>query len=523
MKTRVYILFLFLVAITGVILLEIIAGHSYEVLTEKVNEAHQNRIVIEQIEHIQQALPLLMIVADLIIGSGETYLQDDAQQEIVTLKQQLDSVAGYSLIKSRLPLLDEIKMRLDTISTQIRQAGELNELANMEKLSDLLNKFDNTSLELIQHLKSLHDNALTLIHYYDNQLLAEKEKQKITIYSVMALILLTFYMFTTLALRNIDSPIRMMTEAANRSLIHGKPFIANVTGSVEIKRLSKVMNSFIEQLESAVSNKTLALNKLELAHQKLIDTQLQLIQAEKLDTIGTLAAGVAHEVKNPLAIIQFGIDYIAHDRNIMKNEELMSVTEDIVNAVNRADLVIKSLLDFTSTTQEKFDITDINPVVTESVSLLKHELFKKNIELIIDLDNNLPPVEIDQNKIQQVLVNLIMNSIHAMDENGMLTIKTYTKSVKEISERNKLSLTDQHLIGDNAVVVETEDSGTGIPNDIIDDIFDPFFTTKWNGDGSGLGLTIVHNIVHLHDAIIKIKNRENRGVKATLIFRAAIV
>ena len=78
------------------------------------------------------------------------------------------------------------------------------------------------------------------------------------------------------------------------------------------------------------------------------------------------------------------------------------------------------------------------------------------------------------------------------------------------------------MIGNNAVVIETQDNGVGIPNDIIDNIFEPFFTTKWNGEGTGLGLTVVHNIVRLHKAIIDIKNKEDRGVNATLIFSAVM-
>lgn len=522
MTTRVYILFLFLTAITGIISFDIISGHSYDVLTDKVNEANQNLIAIQEIEHLQKHLPLLLIVADLIIGSSETYLQDEALQEIITLKHQLDSLARYSLVKSKLYLLDEINMQLDIISSQIEQAGEVIKFRNAEKLSILLNEFDNTSIELIKTLNSFHENSLILVHDYDTQLLIEKRKRKLTIYSAMAFLLSIFYFFTRLALRNIDSPIRLMTKAANNSLRHGKPYTANIKGSIEINRLSHVMSSFIGQLESAISKKTSALNKLELTHQELIDTQLQLIQAEKLETIGKLSAGIAHEVENPLAIIQLGIDYISKDRSVKINNELVSITKDVEDAVIRADSVIKSLLNFSATTQLKFNITDINPVVTESVSLLKHEILKKKINLTMHLTDNLPQVEIDHNKIQQVLVNLIMNAIHAMDENGVLMIKTYTIMAKEISESNKLSNTDQHLIGNNAVVIETEDNGTGIQNDIIDNIFEPFFTTKWKNEGTGLGLAVVQNIVCLHKAIIKIKNREHRGVNATLIFRAVI-
>ena len=230
MTTRVYILFLFLTAIMGIISFDIISGHSYDVLTDKVYEANQNLIVIEEIEHIQKHLPLLMIVADLIIGSSETYLQDDALQEIIMLKQQLDNVADYPLVKTKPYLLDEINMQLDIISSQIEQASEVIKFRNAEKLSILLNEFDNTSIELIKTLNLFHENSLILVHDFDTQLLIEKEKQKLTIYSAMALLLLIFYFFTRLALRNIDSPIRLMTEAANNSLRHGEPYTANIKG-----------------------------------------------------------------------------------------------------------------------------------------------------------------------------------------------------------------------------------------------------------------------------------------------------
>ncbi len=521
MTTRAYILFLFLTAIAGVIILDIIAGHSYDVLTNKGNEANQNRIAIEEIEHIQKHLPLLLIVADLIIGSSETYLQDDALLEISTLKKQLDNVTRYPLIQSRRSQLDKIKIQLDTISTQIVHAGELIKFGNTVDLYRLLTEFDHTSIDLIKTLNSFHENSIVIADNFDMQFLAEKDKKKFTIYSVMSLLLFIFYFFTNLALRNIDSPIRLMTEAANNSLNYGKPYTAHANGSVEVNKLSQAMSSFIGQLEYAVEKKTLAIEELKLTHQNLIDTQLQLVQAEKLETAGTLAAGVAHEVKNPLAIIQFGVEYIAKDKNI--NSQLASVIEEIEDAISRADSVIKSLLNFTEMKQLKFDITDINPVVTESVSLLKHEILKKNINLTLQLGENIPQVKMDQSKIQQVLVNLIMNAIHAMDKNGTLTIKTYAKTIEEITKNKTLSNTDQYLIGSNAVVIETEDNGTGISNDIIDKIFEPFFTMKWNGKGTGLGLTVVQNIVRLHKAVINIKNRKHKGVNAVLIFRAAII
>ncbi|HIF50906.1 MAG TPA: hypothetical protein EYQ42_05185 [Thiotrichaceae bacterium] len=520
MTTRAYILYLFLTAITGVITFDLVVGNSYDVLTNKGNEANQNRIVIEQIEHIQKHLPLILIVADLIIGSSETYLQDDALLEITTLKGQLDHVGRYALVQSSLSQLAVIDKQLDTISSQLVDAGKIIKTENKKNLTILLSKFDYTSLALIRTLNAFHESLRIQADHVDAQLVADKEKKKIIIYTMMSLLLILFFFFTHLALKNIDTPIRLMTTAANNALLFGQPYTAEINGSIEVNRLSQAMNSFIGKLESAIAKKTLVINKLKSTNQELIDTQLQLIQVEKLETTGTLAAGVAHEVKNPLAIIQFGIEYIAKDKHI--NSDLARVIDDIEDAVARADAVIKSLLDFTSMTQLKFDFTDINPVVTESISLLKHEILKKNINLTLELGDNLPQVEIDKNKIQQVLVNLTMNAIHAMDDNGVLSIKTYATTCKEISAIKNLSNTDQCLIGNNAVVIETEDNGIGISNEIIDKIFDPFFTMKWNGKGTGLGLTVVQNIVRLHKAVIKIKNRKHHGVNAVLIFRAPI-
>jgi signal transduction histidine kinase len=520
MTTRAYILCLFLTAITGVVSFDLITGNSYDVLTNKGKEANKNRIVIEEVEHIQKQLPLILIVADLIIGSSETYLQDNALLEIRTLKGQLDHVGHYALVQSTLSQLAVIDKQLDTISSQLVDAGKIIKTGNKNNLAILLSKFDYTSLALIRTLNAFHESLRIQADHFDAQFVADREKNKIIIYTMMLLLLIVFCFFTHLALKNIDTPIRLMTTAADNALLFGQPYTAKINGSIEVNRLSRAMNSFIGKLESAVAKKTLVISKLETTNKELIETQLQLIQAEKLETTGTLAAGVAHEVKNPLAIIQFGIEYIAKDKHI--NSNLAHVIDDIEDAIGRADAVIKSLLNFTSISQLKFDVTDINPVVTESISLLKHEILKKHINLTLELGDNLPQVKIDKNKIQQVLVNLIMNAIHAMDNNGVLSIKTYATTCKEISAIKNLSNTDQYLIGNNAVVIETEDNGTGISNEIIDKIFEPFVTMQLNGKGTGLGLTVVYNIVRLHKAIIKIKNRKHHGVNAALIFRDPI-
>lgn len=256
---------------------------------------------------------------------------------------------------------------------------------------------------------------------------------------------------------------------------------------------------------------------LQKRTEELEEAQLQLIQAEKMETIGMLAAGIAHEVKNPLAIIQLGVDYIVKSK---KDEDITEVTKDIEEAIVRADTVIKELLDFSASKQLNMKIVDLNPVIEESLLLVKHELMKKNIDVVVQYDENLPQVEIDQNKIEQVCINLLVNAINAMGEKGTLTIKTYSERVEKVADYFNLSRTGQLLLGDIGVVLDIEDDGSGILEDKLDKIFDPFFTTKQSGASIGLGLTVTQNIIRLHNAILNIKNKEDGGVRASVVFRA---
>jgi len=324
-----------------------------------------------------------------------------------------------------------------------------------------------------------------------------------------------------------------------RSLLSGVVFFAGIFLTLILsfyiqqiyKRTSIIQQTVVNRTrELSESNKKLVDIQDDLKKEKertdillqerteeLGEAQLQLIQAEKMETIGTLAAGVAHEVKNPLAIIQLGIDYI---RKSKKDEDVTEVTMDMEEAIFRADTVIKELLDFSASKQLKLEIVDLNPVIEESLLLVKHELMKKNINVDIEYGENLPKVEIDQNKIQQVCINLLVNAINAMDEKGRLTIKTYSERVEKVADYLNLSRTGQLLLGNIGVVLEIEDDGTGILDEKLDKIFEPFFTTKQSGKSIGLGLTVTQNIIRLHNAVLNIINKQDGGVRASVIFRS---
>jgi signal transduction histidine kinase len=263
---------------------------------------------------------------------------------------------------------------------------------------------------------------------------------------------------------------------------------------------------------------------LKVTHEELKATQLQLIQAEKLESVGRLAAGVAHEVKNPLAIIQLDVDYLT---NTLTNgdENIPIILQDINNAVKRADTVIKGLLNFSASREFLSEIEEFNFVVEQSLSLVKHELDRSHIYLVKELGEDLPPVRLDRNKIEQVFVNVLMNAIQAMPKGGTLTVKTYVKQFNggchprgHGAEPDKLA--DRLRVGDTVVVAEVEDTGTGIPENQFSKIFDPFFTTKPTGKGTGLGLTVTNKIIELHGGTIDIRNRKEGGVRVEVMLKA---
>jgi len=289
------------------------------------------------------------------------------------------------------------------------------------------------------------------------------------------------------------------------------------------KRTEEKVKQTYSELNRSEKMLAKALVDLKVAHEELKATQLQLIQAEKLESVGRLAAGVAHEVKNPLAIIQLDVDYLTNTLTD-SDENTPMILQDINNAVKRADSVIKGLLNFSASRESLSEIEELNSVIEQSLSLVKHELDRSHIHLVKELGEDLPPVRLDRNKIEQVFVNVLMNAIQAMPKGGTLTVKTYVKQFnggghpQGHGEPDKLA--DRLRVGDTVVVAEVEDTGTGIPENQLSKVFDPFFTTKQTGKGTGLGLTVTNKIIELHGGLIDIRNRKEGGVRVEVMLKA---
>jgi signal transduction histidine kinase len=221
-----------------------------------------------------------------------------------------------------------------------------------------------------------------------------------------------------------------------------------------------------------------------------------------MESVGRLAAGVAHEVKNPLAIILMGVDYLMKCLPSGEKSSL-EVIKDIGLAAKRADTVVRGLLDFSASERLDSELQDLNKVIEISLMLVKHEMIKKRIFLSKDLASPLPLLKLDKSKIEQVFINIFMNAIQAMNDGGSLLVRT--------------NLDKSHGAGQSWVVAEIEDSGCGISPDKLSKVFDPFYTTKPTGQGTGLGLSVSKKIVELHGGELRMSNRPEGGIRTKLM------
>jgi two-component system, NtrC family, sensor kinase len=224
----------------------------------------------------------------------------------------------------------------------------------------------------------------------------------------------------------------------------------------------------------------------------------QMSQTEKLTSLGLLAAGVAHEVNTPLAVISNYIQMLA--KQMPDGDPRHSIIEKIVKQTFRASEIVNNLLNFSRTGAGELADVDLNRVVEETLSLVAHPLKTSQIRVVKQLTDGLPPVRGSANKLQQVFLNLFLNARDAMPTGGMLEVRTAAHN--------------------GSVEIEVVDTGNGIPREHIHKIFDPFFTTKGTGRGTGLGLSVSYGIIKEHAGRIDVRSTPGRGTSFHVEFPA---
>jgi signal transduction histidine kinase len=266
----------------------------------------------------------------------------------------------------------------------------------------------------------------------------------------------------------------------------------------EVRKANTDLSASHEQLVSALS-------ALRATHVELQHTQLQLIEAAKMESVGRLAAGVAHEVKNPLMTLSMGADYF--QQLGPRNADEAALLNDMKEAVERAGRIINDLLDYARPRPLQLASEDLNAVIEDALKLVRSLCVTRRIQVVRELRPELPLVPVDRNKITQVFVNLFTNAIDAMREGGTLTVRTSAPVAANPPGEA------------GAVTVQVEDTGLGIRPEQLDKVFDPFFTTKPPGKGTGLGLAIVRKVIEFHEGSIHLANRPEGGARATIRFK----
>jgi len=223
----------------------------------------------------------------------------------------------------------------------------------------------------------------------------------------------------------------------------------------------------------------------------------RLILAERLSSLGELTAGVAHELRNPLAGIKINTQILLRKKDLPEMEKrLLDSTQEGIEKIQK---IVDDMLHFAKPKASHFKDTSINEVVEKSLAILQTKLKKGNITPLFLLGEGLPKIHIDAHQIQQVLINLMLNAIQAMGEGGTLTLRTFSGDGRRVG-------------------IEVKDTGIGISNSNLKRIFDPFFTTK--SEGTGLGLSISLKILENHGATIDVTSEEGKGSMFTIHFPA---
>jgi signal transduction histidine kinase/ActR/RegA family two-component response regulator len=251
--------------------------------------------------------------------------------------------------------------------------------------------------------------------------------------------------------------------------------------AVSRQDLREKLNERSEELASAIWRQ-------ELAHK-------QLLRSERLASVGKMAAGAAHEINNPLAVISGRAQMLLKTE---KDEKRASSLKLIVEQTHRASKILTDLMGFARPAMPKAEPVNLNTIIHQVLSMVENQLRLKNIEVARDLAEGLPRILADRRQLEQVFLNLVLNADHAMEDGGVLTVRT------SLSKDGK------------QVVAKFTDTGVGIPKEHLAQIFEPFYTTKEEGKGTGLGLSMSYGIIKSHEGTIAADSAEGKGTTFTI-------
>jgi signal transduction histidine kinase len=326
---------------------------------------------------------------------------------------------------------------------------------------------------------------------------------------ITVLAMLAAMLITSVVVRLSIGPIRELVVATGRVADGDYDCKVREGRHDEIGDLAASFNKMTADLKSS-RNALVEKELLEELVVELRETQEQLVQAGKLAAVGQLAAGVAHEINNPLAGIMGYAQLLSEKMRRREHDGItardvpkyLAYVENLEKQSQRCKQIVQNLLKFArASSQEDSTIVDCNQVLRETLFLVTHQLEREGITLNERLQSDIPPVMGHEGKMQQIFTNIIINALQAMKDGGSITASTETDG--------------------ESVIIRIQDTGVGIPQENLNKIFEPFFTTKEIGQGTGLGLSVTYGLVQDMDGSIELESTVGVGTTFTIKFPVA--
>jgi len=451
----------------------------------------------------------LNVLSDIWLIKQKIELEGNISNLFETIQEIRRTEKNFFLYKNEVDYNDNLSY-IKTVKNFIKnQKFEGLKIENaIQELSDTLQNYEALMLQLKENIsspsvtsleQSIREQGKILTHIAENIKTTEHKIIKDSLnnilkYSIVLIIIffiIPFILFGLGLTRLISGPLKEL-ENKMKKIAEGKIYYIEVKSKdKEILSLVETFNKVLKELEAK---------------------QKQLIQAEKLSSLGTLMSGIAHELNNPLSNISTSCQILLEELEDSDTQYKKELLQAIESQTERAKNIIKTVLDFSRRRELKKETIPAQTLIKDTIIFIKGELPTK-MNLSVEVENSLS-IYADKQKIQQVLLNLIKNAIQACDNNGEIKIKVYS-STQEALDKHLFLKKEGKCVGELSVnkefiIIEVQDNGPGISPEILSKIFEPFFTTK-ESKGSGLGLFITQELIRDHEGCICVDSVADRG------------
>ena len=489
MNFRAHIVVLVIVCALGGILLVAFIEHGYRYIDQKQRRLGSNSTTVKEMERLVEDIDRMLVTADLVIGSGESYLAHGAKLQINQMEMHLVDLRSSPLVQESPAINRLMGQTLHAISRQIDEAQTSIESDALNQLNTLINEFDQDSMKLVQLVEISRDQIVRQAKAYSIAL--DKERSKLRTHSGLGILL---YVMGVAAVvqwtrKKVTDPLNRLASAARQSMQNGQPFTHLQEGPAEIRQLSRDIGDFVRTLENKVAERTRELEEAMVAAQAASQAKSDFL------------ASMSHEIRTPMNGLIGMIDLLTKGRLDHSQQRYVTIAKSSAKTLLS---IISDILDLSKIEAGKLELEevpfDLWKTIEDSVHGFAYNAHQKGIELACHIAAEVPfMIRSDPTRLKQVLNNLLNNALK-FTNTGQIIVK----------------VTLEHDMGhDAAIRVAVHDSGIGIPPDKINRLFRSFSqidssTTRKYG-GTGLGLMISKNLVQLMGGQIGMESQPGQG------------